>query len=458
MTRGERIESDRLILVRVVASYLTFSTVWIVGSDRVAELLSGSAYQLSQLQSVKGLLFVSASAAVIFLLLRRELLARRAAETRSRQHEVQYRALFENSLDAMLITIPDGGIVAANPSACTLFGRTQEELCAAGRDLIVDREDPRVRALLEVREREGKASGVIRFARADGTRFEGEVTSVVFQTTDGPRTSMSIRDLTERQAAEQAMRAMHVMELARDRAEQADRIKSAFLATMSHELRTPLNSVIGFTGILLQEIPGKLNEEQRKQLTMVRSSARHLLALINDVLDLSKIEAGQLEVERRSFEVRALLSEVCEALQPSAREKGLKLELRVGSGVGVARGDKRRFRQILWNLGGNAIKFTERGEVVISAAQAPGGWLEVTVRDTGIGIRAEDQAKLFQPFFQAENGISRRYDGTGLGLSISARLARLMGGSIGVESSPGDGSAFIVRVPAADDSSLGEAL
>lgn len=234
--------------------------------------------------------------------------------------------------------------------------------------------------------------------------------------------------------------------IAKEQAEAADRIKSAFLATMSHELRTPLNSIIGFTGILLKQMAGPLNDEQSKQLSMVRNSARHLLDLINDVLDISKIEAGQLEVAIAPFAMDGLIERVMSTVAPAAAQKGLTLTAEIGPGVGRIVSDERRVAQVLINLLGNAIKFTERGGVQI-ICRIQQEMLTVSVVDTGPGIADSDLIKLFQPFQQLETGLSRRHEGTGLGLSISKRLVEHLGGSIQVQSRLGKGSVFTVLFP-----------
>lgn len=234
--------------------------------------------------------------------------------------------------------------------------------------------------------------------------------------------------------------------VARDQAQAADRLKSAFLATMSHELRTPLNSIIGFTGILLQELPGPLTTEQRTQLEMVRGSARHLLALINDVLDISKIEAGQMEVVRESFDLRASLAKVAGIMRPLAEKKGLAVRLDCAPEIGLVEGDPRRVEQVLMNLMNNAVKFTEQGAVTVTAGVRE-GWVRIAVADTGIGIKPQDLSTLFRPFRQIDTGLSRQHEGTGLGLAICTRLVDLMGGDITVESAWERGSVFTFALP-----------
>jgi signal transduction histidine kinase len=215
---------------------------------------------------------------------------------------------------------------------------------------------------------------------------------------------------------------------------------------MSHELRTPLNSIIGFTGIILQGIVGPLNDEQKTQLNMVRKSARHLLSLINDVLDISKIEAGQFQIAHVSFDLRQTIEKSIESALPLASEKGLELTYAISPEIETLTGDQRRTEQILLNLISNAIKFTEKGSVKIEC-ESEGDNVIIKVIDTGIGIKAEDMGKLFKVFQQIDIGLTRKYEGTGLGLSICKRLVELMGGQISLTSVWGSGSTFSFSLP-----------
>jgi two-component system, sensor histidine kinase ChiS len=250
---------------------------------------------------------------------------------------------------------------------------------------------------------------------------------------------------------------------AKEAAESADRLKSAFLATMSHELRTPLNSIIGFTGIILQGLVGEVNPEQKKQLTMVRDSAHHLLALINDVLDISKIEAGQLELLREVYPIRQSIDKSIRVVFPLAEKKSLAISSNVDPESLLVFGDRRRVEQVLINLLTNAVKFTSVGGIMISVNRSTKPFafdgaingavkdrssVRISISDSGIGIKPEDMGKLFQPFRQIDIGTTRRYEGTGLGLSICRKLVSMLGGEIHVKSDGlGKGSTFAFSLP-----------
>lgn len=291
-------------------------------------------------------------------------------------------------------------------------------------------------------------------------RLIGEVSIAPVMSADGVCTHLvgAVHDITRHKQLEEDLRRLNAeleervrirtdeLAEAADRAKHADRLKSAFLATMSHELRTPLNSILGFTGVLLQGLAGDLNAEQKKQLAMARDSARHLLDLINDVLDLSRIEAGQMEIVRAPFDMRLAVEAALSLAGPLAAKKGLALNASFSAGVGIVVSDRRRVEQILINLVNNAIKFTVRGHVDVECSLSDGN-LVATVRDTGIGIQEDKLPLLFKPFQQIESGLGRRHEGTGLGLSICKQLVQLLGGHMEVKSKFGEGSAFSFCLP-----------
>jgi signal transduction histidine kinase len=265
-------------------------------------------------------------------------------------------------------------------------------------------------------------------------------------------------EVAQRREAEAALREAHAslevkvaertrdLESANERLQELDRLKSEFLATMSHELRTPLNSIIGFTGILRQGLAGPLNDEQLKQLGMVHSSARHLLGLINDLLDLSRIESGRLELFHETFRVSDLVTEVVQSLTPLIEQKKLRLESSLNPPDLTLHSDRKRCFQVLLNLANNAVKFTEVGLVRLAVYATP-ETVEMAVTDTGVGIKPENMTRLFEAFRQGDGSARRVYEGTGLGLYLSKQLATMLGGHIKAESEFGIGSRFTFSVP-----------
>jgi signal transduction histidine kinase len=304
------------------------------------------------------------------------------------------------------------------------------------------------------------ALGEIRGVRADGTEIPIEASISKLTVGGSQLLTVILRDITDRARAAAELREANVwleqrvaertaeLHAAKERAESADRLKSAFLATMSHELRTPLNSIIGFTGLLQQGIAGALNDEQSKQVGMVMNSGRHLLALINDILDLSKIEADEMEVTAEPFPMPEAVRKVADMIAPLAAKKGLLIETHLAADVGEVVSDRRRVEQILLNLLSNAVKFSERGKIGLTCSRDRDR-VVVQVSDTGIGIKEEDLDSLFQPFQQLEVSLSRPFEGTGLGLAICRRLLRLLGGEISVRSAWGRGSVFEFWLPEA---------
>jgi signal transduction histidine kinase len=231
-----------------------------------------------------------------------------------------------------------------------------------------------------------------------------------------------------------------------DEARVANKVKGEFIATMSHELRTPLTALLGYEELFAEHIFGPLTDQQEVAVERMRTSTQHLQAIIDEVLTFSRLEAGEERVRLRDVPVQDILNGVMAVLEPLAHAKRIALAIRVAEEPHTIGTDPDMLRRVLVNLGGNAVKFTERGSVTLTVGR-DGEWLVFEVADTGIGIAQEDIARLFQPFTQLDTGFTRRFGGTGLGLFVSRRLAELLGGDIGVASTPGNGSTFTLRVP-----------
>ena len=505
--------------------------------------------------------------------------------------EDQFRSLFENSIDAVLLATPDGTVMAANPEACRVFRRTEAEICQLGRVGLLDPTDPRLPVLLEERARTGRFKGELTFIRKDGIKFPGEVSSAFYKDKSGAmKASVIIRDVTERKRAEtelreseerfrtlyesapigislnnaqgqflqvnrvfqemlqynedelkkssfkevtfpgdlaesrqvfgelvagqrtmfrlekryrrkngevmwantvcsavrdaagnfvytfamveditdrkraeQALQKAHdeleirvqertaelsqmnvLLQQAKEAAEAANRAKSEFLARMSHELRTPLNSILGYAQIFRRD--RSLNESHQEGAAIIQKSGEHLLGLINEVLDLAKIESKQMELRVAEFNLPELLKGVVEMARIRAEQKGLVFVYEARSILpAIVRGDAQRLRQVLINLLGNAIKFTAQGRVSLTVgyheAAPEQTRMRFQVEDTGIGIAPENWEKIFLPFHQV--GDARDFvEGAGLGLAISREFARMMGGELQLQSAPGAGSIF----------------
>ena len=350
--------------------------------------------------------------------------------------------VFNSGAERMLGYTADEVVGKANPS---IF-HVESEMVQRGRELSEELGRPvQGFEVFNAKARDGQPEERLwTYVRKDGSRLTVQLTVSFARDANGQVVgSVGIaKDYTAiKQHNDQ-------LQEAKERAEQADRAKSDFLATMSHEIRTPMNGVIGMTGLLLDT---RLDAEQRNLTETIRFSGESLLHLINDILDFSKIEAGQMLLEDLDFDLRGLVEDILEMMAVQAHAKGIELVSGVAPEIpGKLRGDPGRVRQILMNLIGNAIKFTNEGEVAVrvtvEAEAEKSLHVRFEIKDTGMGIPLETQARLFQPFVQADSSTSRKFGGTGLGLAICKRLAESMGGSIGVESTPGHGSTFWVAL------------
>ncbi len=369
----------------------------------------------------------------------------------TKQVEGRYRDVLESTPDGIVMVNPTGHIVFTNSHAQELFGYGRGELHGKPIEMLLPQrfraahfghrakyfEEPRTRAMGAGLELYG--------LRKDGAEFPVEISLSPMQMDETALVMSAIRDISDRKHIERELREKNVA------LEEASRAKDRFLASMSHELRTPLNAIIGFTGTLLMGLPGPLTPDQDRQLRTVQRSAKHLLSLISDLLDVAKIEAGKMKLVREPTDCRHVVEDVAATLRPEAEKKGLALTVTLPDEPVSVHTDRRALSQIVINLVQNAIKFTEHGSVRIEvarriAAAGNGNVAAISVADTGLGIRPTDQAKLFEAFARVEGPDRRQLEGTGLGLHLSRQLAELMGARITLQSDYGSGSTFTLEL------------
>jgi PAS domain S-box-containing protein len=362
----------------------------------------------------------------------------RAAEAVNRENAELLRQVLDSISSLITVRDADGNYLVVNRAMAEMFGSTIENM--QGRNIgelwtpddvrTMRREDRRV-----LRSWKPMYNPDASFRTLDGRAIHVCYWRIPFKTASGvPAVLIVSQDIADRKRAEEA------------RAE--SEAKSRFLATMSHELRTPLNSVLGFAQLLAQETFGDLNDRQERYVDHILSGGRHLLELINDVLDLSKVQSGRMELKPVQLSVAQVLREAAAKAQPLAGERGVSLRVQAARGLHV-KADRRRLDQVLWNLLSNAIRFTPEGGAVTLRSHLEGGQVVIDVIDTGVGIAPEMHDRIFEEFTQVDSGSRRSQDGTGLGLALTRSLLKLMGGTITVESELGKGSTFSAKLPSA---------
>jgi PAS domain S-box-containing protein len=392
---------------------------------------------------------------------------RQKLDQRLRDQHFYTRSLIESNIDALMTTDPRGIITDVNKQTEALTGCTRDELIGApfkGSFTDPARAEAGIKRVLM----EGKVTNYELTARArDGTLTVVSFNATTFHDRDRSLQGVFVaaRDVTELKRFEQTLQQKHV-EL-----EEASRMKSEFLATMSHELRTPLNAIIGFSEVLRDGLVGTMTEEQRGVIGDIFSSGKHLLSLINDILDLSQVEAGKMTLDLEPVQMSSLFANSLSIVKERAANRHIRLDVEAGDELGSVQVDARRVKQILYNLLSNAVKFASEGSLVTLRAgcvprdevgRLSGSWpgrslplassdvaefLEISVTDSGSGISPEGMEQLFEPFSQVDNGLTRRFEGTGLGLAMVRRLAELHGGAVAVQSAVGKGSCFTVWLP-----------
>ncbi len=396
----------------------------------------------------------------------RELMAREKEARAQVLAERRFRELLEAAPDAILEVDGQGRIVLVNAAAERLSGYSRAELLGKGMEILTpeelrNRHSGHRAAYWSHPVTRPMGSGLdLHIRRKDGARIPVEISLSPVMYDGEMRVTAIVRDITERQRAERQIREMHErftaeltaanrqLELRNREVERANRLKTEFVASMSHELRTPLHTIIGFAELLAEELEGPLNEKQKRFVGHIHKDSLHLLELINDILDLSRIEAGRLDLRQEAFDIAGAVEEAMATIRPQAIAKSQHLEW-AGTLEIPLQADRLRFKEVLFNLLSNAVKFTPEGGSICVDAAVRGLMAEISVTDTGIGISAEEHAAVFEKFYQAGSTTRGVKEGTGLGLAIAKQLVEAHGGRIWVDSTPGEGSRFSFTMPVA---------
>ena len=381
----------------------------------------------------------------------RDITRRKIFENALIESELKYRSFFENNIDAILLTSPDGKTLSVNQAACDMFGYTSEEMLKLGRAGIEDPTDLRLSFLVAERARTGSARGEVTFIHKGGTHFPAEISTSIFKNGEGlDRASLIIHNITERKRIEKELIQ------AKEIAEKSDHLKTAFLANMSHEIRTPMNGILGFTDLLKESV--LTFEEQKKYLDIIEQSGFRMLNLINDIISISRIESGETDVFVSFTKINELIKNICTFYNDEAELKKLKLLFsdRLTDTEALIKTDSEKVSAVINHVIKNAIKFTSEGSIEIGY-KLKTGFLEFFIKDTGMGVPPDKKEIIFERFRQGSELLNRNYEGAGLGLSISKAYVQMLGGEIWVEnnpdqtikssSGPAAGSVFYFTIP-----------
>ena len=377
--------------------------------------------------------------------------ARKHVEEKLRWTEESFRLMVESVTDYAIVMLdPEGRVVSWNAGAERIKGYSAEEIVGQHFSRFYPREDiqsGKPQRDLDVVAAQGQFEDEGWRVRQDGSAFWANVAFTAIRDQGGNLRgfAMLTRDLTE------PMKIEATLTKAKDAADAANQAKSAFLATMSHELRTPMNAILGYSEILMEDAKDKGQEDFIPDLQKIHASGNHLLNLINNILDLSKIEAGKMDLFLESFGISRVIEDVVSTIRPLVEKNANTLQVHCAADLGTMHADLTKVRQSLFNLLSNACKFTENGTITLEVSpELIGGvdWIKFSVSDTGIGMAPDQMEKLFQPFVQGDASTSRKFGGTGLGMTITHRFCQMMGGEISAASEPGRGTTFTIRLPA----------